>query len=139
MLLYQPQNKQTTRAVQASRGAFTLMEIMVVVAIIIILIGISAPLVINYWNNSKIDATRAKIHAIQNAAQTYQMNNGHFPNSVQDLTQMDPNGRQPVLTAKDVTDSWGQQIIIDANAGDGARPLIYSNGPPNGKRIDNTN
>jgi len=122
-----------------SRAAFTLMEMMVVVAIIIILIGISAPLVINYWNNSKIDATRAKIQAIQNAAMTYQMNNGTWPASVQELTVPDPQGRQPVLRPADVVDAWGQQIVIDASQNDGARPLIYSNGPPNGKRIDNTN
>jgi general secretion pathway protein G len=139
MLLNQPQNTQTARTPLVRRAAFTLMEMMVVVAIIIILIGISAPLVINYWNNSKIDATRAKIQAIQNAAQTYQMNNGTWPASVQDLTVQDPQGRQPVLRPADVLDAWGQPIVIDASQNDGARPLIYSNGPPNGKRIDNSN
>jgi len=119
------------------RAAFTLMEMMVVVAIIIILIGISVPLVINYWNNSKIDATKAKIQAIQNAAQTYQMNNGQWPTTDQ-LINVDPSGRQPVIRQTDVIDSWGQPIVIDPNQGDMTRPKIYSPGPPGtGKEINN--
>jgi len=123
-----------------SLAAFTLMEMMVVVAIIIILIGISVPLVINYWNNSKIDATRAKIQSIQNAAQTFQMKNGRWPQSVQELTVKDQYGNEPVLRdPQDITDSWGNPIVIDPAQGDQARPLIYSQGPNGqGPRIDNT-
>jgi len=137
MLLRKNHPAQASSAL--SRAAFTLMEMMVVVAIIIILIGISVPLVINYWNNSKIDATRAKIQGIQNAAMTYQMNNGVWPPDAQTLTQPDQQGRQPVLRPVDVVDSWGNPITIDSSQlVNNSYPLIYSNGPPNGQRIDNT-
>jgi len=137
MLLRKNHPAQASSAL--SRAAFTLMEMMVVVAIIIILIGISVPLVINYWNNSKIDATRAKIQGIQNAAMTYQMNNGVWPQDVNALTVQDPQGRQPVLRPAYVVDPWGQPIVIDSSQlVNNSYPLIYSNGPPNGVRIDNS-
>jgi type II secretory pathway pseudopilin PulG len=115
---------------QAARVAFTLMEMMVVVAIIIVLISISGVVVFNYWNNSKIDTTKAKIQNIQNAVMTYQMNNG----PVQDLSvllQPDREGRQPTVRQQDLIDAWGNQIVIDASQMDNTgRPLIYSQGPP---------
>src|SRR5881398_728216 len=103
MLLPQYHPIRAARAASraTSRAAFTLMEMMVVVAIIIILIGISVPLVINYWNNSKIDATRAKIQAIQNAAQTFQLKNNRWPQTVDELTVPDQFGNQPVIREQD--------------------------------------
>jgi len=140
MLLNQPTHAQANRAnaSETARRGFTLMEMMVVVAIIIILIGISVPFVINYWNNSKIDATKAKIQNMQNAAQTYMMNNNVWP-SAEQLIQADPSGRQPVLRQQDIIDSWGNPIVIDPQGGDGTRPHIYSQGPPgSGRQISNT-
>ena len=78
----------------------------------------------------KIDATRVKVKTIQAAAQAYHLNNNAWPATLMELTVVDPNGRQPVLRPADVMDAWGNEIIIDASQADGARPLIYSNGPP---------
>src|SRR5258707_8317721 len=122
MLLPQYHPVRAARAAgRATRAAFTLMEMMVVVAIIIILIGISVPLVINYWNNSKIDATRARIQAIQNAAQTFHLKNNRWPENVDELTRPDNFGNLPVIREQDTFDAWGQKIVLDANARDMAR------------------
>ena len=82
----------------------------------------------------KIDATRIKIQAIQTAVQNYQIINGVWPNTVEQLTQPDNKGRPPALRVEDITDSWGNRIIIDHNQGDATRPLIYSTGPPGKNR-----
>jgi len=132
MLLRKDHPVQTSSAL--SRAAFTLMEMMVVVAIIIILIGISVPLVINYWNNSKIDATKARLRTVLTAVQTYEMNNN---TQVQDLTvllQQDPAGRQPTIRQQELIDSWNQPIVLEGRDPNNGTPILMSQGMPGANR-----
>jgi prepilin-type N-terminal cleavage/methylation domain-containing protein len=131
------------RAARAARAGFTLMEMMVVVAIIVILIGISVPLVINYLHNAKINTTKARIQTIQNAVQTWQSrpeNRGQVP-TMQQLYSPGPNGELPVLRESDSYDDWGQQIVIDSGTVDPVSncPKIYSPGAPGANRVEISN
>jgi general secretion pathway protein G len=125
--------RTTTTAVAAARqprGGFTLMEMMVVVAIIIILLGISVPLVINYWNNSKIDATKARLRTVQTAAQTYEMATGQQVTDLTQLTQMSPDGRQPTIRPQDLVDAWNNQIVIEGRDPSTNQLILMSQGMP---------
>lgn len=64
--------------------AFTLIEIMVVVAIIGVLASILAPQVADLIQSSKITKTCAELKTIKNALKTYSADTGSYPPSVQD-------------------------------------------------------
>src|SRR5262249_3664667 len=125
----------------ATRAAFTLMEIMVVVAIIVILAGISVVAVTGYLERARVDATKARIHTVETAALQYYTNHNEYPASIESHTQRE--GPLPALLDRDsIVDEWGREIIIDANQRNPQtdKPLIYSQGPNPGdpsSRISN--
>jgi general secretion pathway protein G len=120
-----------TRA--ATRAAFTLMEIMVVVAIIVILAGISVVAVSGYLERAKVDATRAKLHTIETAVTDFHTRHNEYPASLEVLTQRD--GPLPAYLDRDsIFDEWGREFVIDPNQRHPQtdRPMIYSQGPSPG-------
>jgi len=121
------------RVVRAARAGFTLMEMMVVVAIIVILIGISVPLVINYLHNAKIDTTKAKIRTVYTALQAYEINNGQ----VTDLSVLiapDQAGRQPTIRQQDLVDAWNNPLVLEGRDPNTGQAIIMSPGPPGQNR-----
>jgi general secretion pathway protein G len=128
-----------TRA--ATRSAFTLMEIMVVVAIIVILAGISVVAVTGYMERARVDATKAKLHTVETAVSDYNNRHHEYPANLEVLTQRD--GALPAYLDHDsIFDEWGHEIILDPNQRHPQtdRPLIYSQGPNPGdasSRISN--
>jgi general secretion pathway protein G len=125
----------------ATRSAFTLMEIMVVVAIIVILAGISVVAVTGYMERARVDATKAKLHTVETAVSDYNNRHHEYPANLEVLTQRD--GALPAYLDHDaIFDEWGREIVIDPNQRHPQtdRPLIYSQGPNPGdasSRISN--
>jgi general secretion pathway protein G len=113
----------------ATRAAFTLMEIMVVVAIIVILAGVSVVAVTRYMEQARVDATHAKLKTIETALSVYYTRNHEYPASLEVLTQRS-QGLDAYLDRDSIFDEWGHEIMIDTTQrSDSGRPLIYSGGP----------
>jgi general secretion pathway protein G len=114
----------------ATRAAFTLMEIMVVVAIIVILAGVSVVAVTRYMEQARVDATRAKLKTVETAVSDFYNRNHEYPANLEILTQR-IGGLPAYLENKDIVDEWGHEILIDQSQRHPQtdRPLIYSNGP----------
>src|ERR1700722_10430170 len=95
---------------KASRGAFTLTEMLVVVAIILALAAIAVPITFAVLDSSKRDIAKAQIKGTLVPAveryRTDQENNpeGAMLTSLQDLT----NSPKAGLKADQLTDPWGQ-------------------------------
>jgi len=122
-------------AARSARRAFTLLEVLVVVAIIVMLAGVGSFYVYQRYEDAKV--SRARIDARKLAAQveTFKINNeGSAPSSVQDLIAAQPNGGSPLATPDEVVDPWGKPYQLDAS-GDVARVFTTT---PKGKVIDNT-
>jgi general secretion pathway protein G len=118
-----------------ARGAFTLMEMMVVVAIIVVLVGASVPIYMNYAENSKIGRVKLDTRNLQGAVQAYSLTHGSFPNSLEDLTQPDSETGKAVLTHDHLMDPWGQPYVYSPNDVDSTGvPYVYSNHPGCGKQ-----
>ena len=111
--------RQERNTRKIDRSAFTLMEVLVVVAIIVALAALGGYLLINQFEQSKEGTAKAKIHTIEQAIDTYYIRTGNYP----------PDGQLNVLLngylkrQTDLVDPWNQpfQYQMDATSPTGYR------------------
>ena len=114
------QTHQSNAQKQNWTRAFTLVELMLVVTIIGILAALVVPGLMNRSEQSRIAAANADVKGgISTALNLYEVDNGAFPPSLQDLVQQPAdarNWRGPYLK-KPPVDPWGNAYvyIIPAN------------------------
>jgi general secretion pathway protein G len=97
------------KPIARTNAGFTLIEVLLVVAILGILAGV---VVVNFSGKGKgarIKATRSSIHAICMAIDMYEVDIGRFPSSLQGLVSSDggQNWSGPYLRGGVPADSWG--------------------------------
>ena len=96
---------RTARA--AAQAGFTLVELLLVVAILGILAGVVVVNVGGQTDKARIQATRASISSIATALKTYEMNNSGLPQALDALTKDQADGMPPLLESKALNDAWG--------------------------------
>ena len=111
-----------------ARSGFTLMELLVVIGILLVLIGVSAPLVMGYLESSKLKAARVSATNLAEELRRFNVANSEYPpeNSWDQLPL--PPERQPPI------DPWGhvfQWNLRQIGQGDSALldPIVWSGGP----------
>jgi general secretion pathway protein G len=131
---------RTTSRKRRARHGFTLMEILVVVAIIVILAGLGGYYVMGALNSSRIDAAKIKAQEIGKAVQTYNLHNqGQWPPTLQTLLTRDSNGHGPYLKSQEMLiDPWGGAYQYDPSGpmNNGLEPDIWCIGPQ-GQKLGN--
>ncbi len=118
------QEKRTAR--EALRQGFTLIEILVVVAIIGMLGAVAVPAYMNYLADSRISATRALISNVDTVVKSYNMKHGKYPESLDVLTAEPDDGSEPLLEG-DPVDPWGNRLNYEKRGK--KRPKLISAGP----------
>lgn len=126
-----------TRAV--ARGGFTLMEMLVVVAILVVLAGAAVPIYMTQLENAKKDRARVDVLTLTKTCEMYKIKFGDFPTSLETLTQPTPDGGGAYLEISGLLDPWNREYQYapqgQHNAATG-KPDIWSQGPnvadPNG-------
>jgi general secretion pathway protein G len=123
----------------AVRGGFTLMEMLVVVAILVVLAGAAVPIYMKYLDDAKIDRAKMDVQTLTQTCQTYYVKHGDYPASLDALTQPPPEGGLPYLEATSLVDPWNRPYQYTAQGQHNAalgKPDIWSLGPrpndPNG-------
>ncbi|MEM3426919.1 MAG: type II secretion system major pseudopilin GspG [Candidatus Bathyarchaeia archaeon] len=115
------------------REGFTLLEILIVVAIIGLLASLIVPNLIGRYEKSKEEIAKAQIEMLSSAIEAFRLDMGRYPNSLEELIKStEPAWRGPYL-AKTVIpkDPWGREYQYKFPGEHGSYDL-YSLGP-NGK------
>jgi general secretion pathway protein G len=120
------------------RVAFTLMEMLVVVAIIVVLAGVGGAFLMGQLEGAKVSSARAQAKVIGEAAKRYAVeHNGVYPQTLDQMMARDSDGKGPYFETWDaLNDPWGRRYTYDPNgsinAGKGAVvqiPDVYTTNP----------
>jgi general secretion pathway protein G len=113
-----------------ARAGFTLMEVMVVAAILVILAGVGSVALFSYLETAKEKAAAATVHKIEEAVMTYKLKKGAFPDNLEILTQA--VGSMPAsLEPSDLVDPWNNAYGYDPHTLSATgRPKIFVTNPP---------
>lgn len=110
-------------------------EIMIVIAIIGTFLAVVAPNLTSWLGRGQKSATLSSLQTLSNALETYQMDTGHYPDSLEDLINQpadESNWNGPYLRKKQVPqDGWKQEFSYKRNE-KGAQPPyeLFSYGDP---------
>ena len=92
----------------ATRAGFTLMEVMVVVAILVILAGTASVYYMKALDSAREDRARIGVQTLSTAAGLYQIKYGDYPQALQLLVNP-PDGGKPYAETSDLLDPWGRE------------------------------
>src|SRR5437764_9035184 len=101
-------------SVRTTRRGFTLLEILVVAAIIVVLAGVGG-----YYLLPQVDVAKERVAKAQvmgdltTAVQSYKLNTGNYPQTLQELTVTGQNGDPPLLKPDAIISPFGQ--VYDYN------------------------
>ena len=129
--------RENRTAQRLRRTAFTLMEMLVVVAIIVALAGMGGFFFMARLNDAKKDTAKIQCKVLAEAIEQYQISNRDA--GMPTLQQL-KEGASPILKKDaNIIDPWGQPYVIETVQGTG-QINVYSNGPPGeGKPINKLN
>lgn len=128
-----------------ARRGFTLIEILLVLAIIGMLAGVAVVALVGTREGAKIDTTKAMLKSIETALETYNMHIGHYPTEEEgNLTALmtKPSFSNETLAEKwrgpylknEPRDSWNNTITYQIQQAGTAESTtqgyrLWSNGP----------
>lgn len=115
---------------RTAQAAFTLMEMMLVLAIIALLIAIGAVTLGEVDENAKFTAAEAQINALGTAVLQYKTNNRTLPPSLDALVNPPSNARKVKFAKPEaIIDPWNNKYLYRSPGKNGASYEIYSAGP----------
>jgi general secretion pathway protein G len=121
-----------------ARRAFTLMEMLVVVAIIVMLAGIGGYYFVQAQEDAKKGTAKAQTKVLTQACEAYRISHGNWPASLSVLLQADEESGAQLKTADALIDPWKQPYQYNAAGpqNGGRQPDIWANSPQ-GQQIGN--
>lgn len=145
--------KTSTRCADRRRTAgFSMMEILIVLAIMAVIASLVGPALFSQLDRSKQTAARTQVRTLESALATLRLEIGRFPTEAEGLSLLvsPPADEQtralwqgPYLDDAVPADPWGNPyryaLVAAPVEGMGARPVVYSYGrdnQPGGSGLD---
>ena len=88
-------------------SGFTLLELLVVLAIIALLVGLVAPRVVPYLGKAKAETARTQLHNIVSAMELYRLDVGRYPTQAE--------GLDALVSRPDGADHWNGAYLPNKN------------------------
>lgn len=138
-------NSRLSRARRRRGGAFTLIEMLVVVLILAILAALIVPRVVNRTGDAKRAKAMSDISTLSSMLQLYKADNDKFPTTEQGLQALRvapadaTNWHGPYSTKELPADPWGNEYGYESPGPDGEDYAIISygaDGAPGGEGDD---
>ena len=122
-------NKAVSRATR--RAGFTLIEVMIVVAILVVLAGVGAVQYMHYLEDSKKSAAGIQIKTLSTVVDAYQVKFGEPPGSLAALVGPEPDGSPSKLDGqKAILDPWNREYqYTPSGSRRNGRPEIWTIAP----------
>jgi len=117
------------------RTGFTLMEILVVVAIIMILASVGGYIYLKHLDEARDSAALLQVKTLTQACEAYYTKTGEWPPSLLTLTEKGADGSRPYLEPDALKTPWGTQYQYDPSGPNngGNKPDIWAESPTKGK------
>ena len=116
---------------QRGEGGFTLVEILVVIAIIALIMSLVGPRVLNYLAESKVKTAKIQIQSFSSALDLFNLDTGRYPTTSEGLAALvrSPGNIRawngPYLKSGAVPDDpWGKPYIYRSPGEHGAYDII---------------
>jgi general secretion pathway protein G len=132
------------RTPRRGEAGFTLVELLVVLAIIVLVAGIVAPQVLRYLGSARSDAAAAQIDNIGSALELFYVDNNRYPTGQEGLavlseppTERADRWNGPYLRdAGNLRDPWGNPYIYRSDGRDYEVVSLGRDGAPGGAGED---
>lgn len=112
------------RRVINSEGGFTLVELLVVLAIISLIAALATPNVLGYLDSTKVNTTKTQIRNLESALELYYLDNGSYPSSEIGLSALiravpeAPGWNGPYIKGGNtLNDGWGHPFAYELSVG----------------------
>ena len=132
MMMRGTQSKRV--AARCGERGLSLIEVMVVLAIIGLVAVIATPQIINYFERAKVDTAQIQVRALSSNVDLYRMDTGRYPTAEQGLQALvapppdETRWRGPYIkSASSLIDPWGNPYLYRA-APNGAQGVVMSLG-----------
>lgn len=116
----------------ARRSGFTLIELIVVIALIAVLAAVVAPNLLGKASDANRKSAMVQIEKISNAVELYRLETGQYPESLEDLVTQ-PAGLERwngpyVKKQSRLQDPWGNLLMIEVPGQRGSFDIISYGG-----------
>jgi general secretion pathway protein G len=128
--------KNKLKKLNSKKSGFTLIEIILVVVIIGILAGIAIPRMGGKTEKAKISQAKSNITSLSMAVQEFEMINGNYPSSLDQLLDESKGG--PFMEKKAIpSDPWGKPYTYSTPGSHNNHSFDISCTSPKGTVINN--
>jgi len=116
----------------ARRSGFTLIELIVVIALVAVLAAVVAPNLLGKASDANRKSAAVQIEKISNAVELYRLETGQYPEALDDLVTR-PAGLERwngpyVRKLSRLQDPWGNSLIIEVPGQNGSFDIVSYGG-----------